>query len=301
MSLIEFGDLGAINTSSNSHWSDRTRRIGLSCPRGRRRINQATLMDPVMTTAVITVKIRNLKKSELMQETKDRTRNIQGMFGRIAKRYDLLNRVMTFGRDRAWRRRAVHRLGLQAGDQILDIGTGTGDLAFEVLRQQPSAITIAADFTREMVAVGQSRAGDHEPVWVIADAHHLPFASGSFDGVISGFLLRNVADLPQTLIEQVRVLRPNGTWVSLETKPPPVNLLRPLLRFHLRWLIPALGSWLAGDPEAYRYLPASTESFLMPGSMVNTLKQAGLQSPDYERYMLGTIAIYRAHGPEAAG
>ena len=236
-----------------------------------------------------------------MQETQGPTQDIQGMFGRIAERYDLLNRVMTFGRDRAWRRRAVQRLGTRAGDTILDIGTGTGDLAFEILRQQPSAAVIAADFTREMVAVGQSRAEEQTPFWVIADAHHLPFASGSLDGIISAFLLRNAADLPQTLLEQVRVLRAGGTWVSLETTPPPVNLLRPLLRFYLRWLIPALGRWLAGDPEAFKYLPASTESFLMPESMVSTLSQAGLQRPDYERHMLGTIAIYWANAPEVPG
>ncbi len=217
---------------------------------------------------------------------------VRSMFSRIAKRYDRLNRIMTLGQDRAWRRETIERLELQPSARVLDIGTGTGDLAFEALRQQPDAFVVAADFTPDMVRVGRDRAEGVEPAWVIADSAHLPFADGSFDGVVSGFLLRNVADLPQVLLEQTRMLSTNGSWAGLETTPPPANLLRPLLQFYLRWIIPALGRWLADDPTAYRYLPSSTEVFLTPKPMTQALRQAGLTKVGYLRKMLGTVAIY---------
>jgi demethylmenaquinone methyltransferase/2-methoxy-6-polyprenyl-1,4-benzoquinol methylase len=223
---------------------------------------------------------------------RNRSQYVRQMFARIAERYDLLNRLMTFGQDRVWRRIAVQRLRLESNSLVLDIGSGTGDLAFETLRQQPDAQVVAADFTPEMLHVGKSRSGEDKLQWVIADSRHLPFASDRFDGLVSGFLLRNVTNLPQALLEQVRVLKPGGRWVSLETTPPAANWLRPLLRLHLRWVIPALGRWVAGDPEAYRYLPNTTEAFLTADALSDSLRQAGLVQVAFQRRMLGTIAIH---------
>lgn len=217
---------------------------------------------------------------------------VRSMFSRIAKRYDRLNRIMTFGQDRSWRQQAVKLLQLKPADRILDIGTGTGDLAYEVFRQQPAAMVAAADFTSAMIQIGRARTDGAQPAWIIADTTQLPFAAGTFNGIISGFLLRNVADLPQALIEQIRVLKAGGRWVALETTPPSTNLLQPLIQFYLRRIIPALGHWLAGDSEAYRYLPSSTEGFLAPTSMQQALQQAGLTEVHYQRMMLGTVALY---------
>jgi len=219
------------------------------------------------------------------------------MFDRIAGRYDLLNRLMTFGQDRRWRREAVRRLSLAPNARVLDLGAGTGDLSFEVHRQCTNAHVTAADFSLPMMRVGRRRSAGDRVGWVMADALHLPFAAGAFDGVVSGFLLRNVSEVPAALAEQARVLRRGGRCVCLDTTPPAAGWMRPLLRFHLHVVIPRLGRWVARDPEAYNYLPDSTERFLEAEALAARLTAAGLSQAGYVRRMLGTVAIHWANKP----
>lgn len=223
-----------------------------------------------------------------------RARYVRAMFARIAGRYDLLNRLMTFGQDVRWRRIAVEGLQLSGSSDVLDIGAGTGDLAFEIQRQAPGAHVVAADFTLEMLRAGRARTTANSPAWLAADALKLPLPNASFDGVISGFLLRNVGDLTAALREQGRVLRPGGRFVSLETTPPPNGLMRPLIAIQLRVVIPLLGRLVAGDPSAYRYLPQSTEGFVEPERLAEMIEAAGFERVSFRRYMFGTIAIHQA-------
>lgn len=221
-----------------------------------------------------------------------RSRYVRQMFTRIAGRYDLLNRLMTFGRDSAWRRTTISQLNLQSGHRVLDIGAGTGDLARMALRQQPGCRVVAADFTPEMLRIGRQRGDDSQIDWVVADAAHLPFKSGCFNSLVSGFLLRNVPNLGAALDEQIRVLANNGRWASLDTTRPPDNWLRPLVTFHFRVVIPLLGRLVAGDAEAYTYLPDSTRQFLTAEDLAGQIKAAGLSMVEFTRRMLGTIAIH---------
>lgn len=222
----------------------------------------------------------------------ERSHYVQAMFGRIARRYDLLNRLMTFGQDVRWRRQAIQRLALPAGAAVLDVGSGTGDIAIEIQQQQPDAFVVAADFTIEMVRVGKVRGNGGNIAWLVADARHMPFASSCFQAVISGFLLRNVPDVPALLREQLRLLAKGGRVTSLDTSPPRDNWLRPLLHFHLQRVIPLLGRLVAGDPEAYTYLPESTEGFLPAESLANLFRQVGFSGVSFERRMFGTVAIH---------
>ncbi|MGA9190913.1 MAG: ubiquinone/menaquinone biosynthesis methyltransferase [Anaerolineales bacterium] len=225
---------------------------------------------------------------------RQRSAYVRRMFGRIAGRYDLLNRVMTGGQDVRWRRDVVRRLAPKEGGSYLDLGTGTGDLAFEIQRQAPDSVCVAADFTPEMIAVGRERQGPRQPEWIVADAQRLPFSSAAFDGLVSGFLLRNVVDLDASLSEQRRVLKSGAVWVALDTSPPPAGPLRPLIELHLHHVVPFLGRILAGDADAYTYLPDSTEGFLAPEAMLGRLAAAGFSHGAYVRRMFGTIAIYSA-------
>lgn len=225
----------------------------------------------------------------------ERGRYVQNMFTRIAPRYDRMNRLMTGGQDLAWRREVIRRAGLRPGGRLLDLGAGTGDLTREARRQQPGVRAAAADFTLEMMRVGQAadlRAARPPLDWSAADAARLPFPDATFEAVVSGFLLRNVTDLPRVLSEQYRVIKPGGRVVTLDTTPPPDNILAPFIRFHLHTVIPALGRLLAGQPEAYAYLPDSTENFLPPERLAARLTEAGFTQVGFARRMFGTIAIH---------
>lgn len=221
-----------------------------------------------------------------------RAKYVQQMFGRIAHRYDLLNRLMTIGQDVRWRRFLIQKMAVGPKSTVLDLGAGTGDLALEVKRRHPDALVVASDFTAEMLLVGKQRQDAEDICWVIADAMYLPFASRCADVVVSGFLLRNVPEVPRTLQEQHRTLKPGGRVGSVDTTPPRDNLLRPFLQFHLHTVIPFLGRLVAGDAEAYTYLPDSTEQFLPAEKLAAAFEGAGFMFVGFVRRMLGTVGIH---------
>ncbi len=223
----------------------------------------------------------------------ERASYVRGMFTRIAHRYDLMNRLMTAGQDAVWRREVIRRAALPPGGSLLlDLGSGTGDLALEALRQHPKATPIAADFTLAMMQVGRKRQNGRWVHWSSADALKLPYAEGTFDAVISGFLLRNVIDLQETLAEQYRVLKPGGVMVALDTTRPRQNLLSPLIRFHMQTVIPTLGRLLTGQADAYTYLPDSSIHFLRAEELTARMAAVGFRQADFQRKMFGVVAIH---------
>ena len=230
----------------------------------------------------------------------EHARAVQTMFGQIAARYDLMNRLMTFGQDRRWRRFVVQQARLPRGGWLLDIATGTGDIALEARRQVPDLRVVAADFSLPMMRVGRQRPGADALAWQAADTLRLPYADASFDGVTSGYLFRNVSDIPGALREQLRVLKPGGRLVTLDTTPPRDGLMRPFIDLHLRYVIPALGRMVAGNADAYRYLPESTLGFKTAEQLADLMRAAGLVDVGFRRVMFGTMAIHwgvRPDGP----
>jgi demethylmenaquinone methyltransferase/2-methoxy-6-polyprenyl-1,4-benzoquinol methylase len=150
---------------------------------------------------------------------------------------------------------------------------------------------VASDFTLEMMLVGKKQ-HDERLDWAAADALSLPFPGECFDAVVSGFLMRNVSDIHRSLCEQYRVLKPGGRIVVLDTTRPPHNALTPLINLHLHSVIPTLGRLIAGDAEAYRYLPDSTENFLSAEGLAERMQAAGFQDVGFQRRMFGTVAIH---------
>lgn len=227
----------------------------------------------------------------------ERANYVKEMFSRIAERYDLMNRLMTAGQDVRWRREVIRRAALPPNGWLLDLGAGTGDLAREAMLQCPSGRAIAADFTLDMMRAG--KASNTWLDWCAADAFCLPFPDEVFDAVVSGFLLRNLSDVLQSITEQFRVLKPGGRVVALDTTPPLQTPLAPIIRFHLHTVIPTLGRLITGHAEAYKYLPDSTEGFLEPERLAARLLTAGFQKVSFHRLMFGTIAIHWGYKPGA--
>ena len=230
-------------------------------------------------------------------EGDERARYVQAMFARIAGRYDLMNRLMTFGQDVRWRRAVIRQAQLPRSGRLLDIATGTGDIAWEAVRQQPDIQAVAGDFTLEMMQAGQAYPERQVLQWVAADTLVLPFADDTFDAVTSGFLMRNVVDVAGAFAEQMRVTRPGGRVVVLESSPPKENLLRPLIRLHLNTVIPTLGRLITGEREAYRYLPDTTQQFRTPEDLAQIMRDTGLVDVDYRLFMFGTIAVHAGRKP----
>lgn len=225
----------------------------------------------------------------------ERSRYVQEMFGRIAQRYNLMNRLMTFGQDLKWRRFVVRQAQLPPDGALLDLATGTGDIAFEAKRANPTATVIGADFALPMMQVGRrNRRWGQSIHWLGADALALPFPDNQFDAVVSGYLVRNVINIPQTLSEQRRVLKPGGRIVILDTTPPRHPLLRPFILFHLKVIIPLLGRIIGGRSaaDAYQYLPESTQAFKTPEELVALLREAGYEDVQYRTFMFGTMAVH---------
>jgi len=219
---------------------------------------------------------------------------VQSMFARIAGRYDLMNRLMTLGQDVGWRKQVIDRARLPRSGLLLDLGAGTGDLAFEALTRDPALYALGGDFTVEMMRVGRTRPNGMRVKWAGIDALHLPFPDATFDAVVSGYLMRNVIDVRRAWSEQYRVLKPGGRVVCLDTTPPPRtrSVLRPFIHFHLHVIIPALGQLIAGASDAYTYLPDSTENFLPAETLAARLIEVGFQQVGFTRLMFGTMAIH---------
>ena len=227
----------------------------------------------------------------------ERALYVQDMFARIAGRYDLMNRLMTFGQDIRWRRIVIDQAHLPPDGRLLDIATGTGEIALEGYNRVPGLQAVGGDFTIEMMQAGKRIPQRRSIRWTGADTLSLPFSEATFDAVTSGFLMRNVIDVRKALTEQLRVTKPGGWVVILESSPPKQNLLRPLILIHLNVLIPALGRLVTGEMEAYRYLPDSTQQFHDPDDVADLMRQVGYINVSYRLFMFGTIAIHAGQKP----
>ncbi|HEY8304157.1 MAG TPA: bifunctional demethylmenaquinone methyltransferase/2-methoxy-6-polyprenyl-1,4-benzoquinol methylase UbiE [Solirubrobacteraceae bacterium] len=223
---------------------------------------------------------------------------VRAMFDRIAGVYDLLNTVMTAGLHHRWRERAADLACVSPGDRVLDVATGTGDLAIELARRvSPGGDVVGSDFSEEMLARARRKSRFGQPLrfeW--GDALDLLYPDGSFDAATVGFGARNFADLARGLSEMRRVVRPGGRVVVLEFTTP---TRAPLSIFYAVWfdrIVPLLGR-IVGDPDAYAYLPNSVKRFPGPRDLACEMERAGLCDVRYLLTAGGILAIHVATVP----
>jgi demethylmenaquinone methyltransferase/2-methoxy-6-polyprenyl-1,4-benzoquinol methylase len=217
------------------------------------------------------------------------------MFTRIARRYDLMNSLMTGGRHHAWRRKVVLSAAGAPAGPMLDLATGTADLAIAVRRRIPGRFVAGADFSHGMLQVGQAKLRERRVARVgllAADALTLPFRDGAFACVMSAFLLRNLEDLPRGLAEMRRVTARGGRVVTLDIVRPAPRLWGALFGAYFNHVVPAIGALVASDRAAYTYLPQSVDRFVTPDELAELMEQVGLRDVAYRRFGLGTIALH---------
>jgi demethylmenaquinone methyltransferase/2-methoxy-6-polyprenyl-1,4-benzoquinol methylase len=226
----------------------------------------------------------------------DKGEKIQQMFGAIAPRYDFLNRLLSFGIDRRWRTKAVRLLKYHEGSRILDVATGTGDVALEIARLTPESVRITgADFCKEMVDLGAVKVAaspyaDRIDLRV-APCEDLPFANNTFDSITIAFGIRNVVDRKLGLAEMWRVLRPGGRMIILEFSTPRSMLFRQMYYFYFRRLLPVVGG-VFSRYNAYKYLPDSVLEFPSQEEFSRMISDAGFRNIHLHELTFGIATIY---------
>lgn len=226
---------------------------------------------------------------------------VREMFGRIAPRYDLLNRILSLRMDVTWRRRVARHFRdvlYRADARVLDLCCGTGDLALVLAEEAGAggAKIVGADFVHEMVVraggKAESVAGDGRPVFTEADALALPFAGEDFDLLTAAFGFRNLANYAAGLSEMRRVLRKGGSAAILEFAEPEGAVLSRLCHFYFHRVLPGIGGLISGDAQAYRYLPASVSRYPDPDAVAALMMAAGFSGVRYERWMGGLVTLH---------
>ena len=224
---------------------------------------------------------------DTLPEGEKKRQAVRQMFDSIAPRYDVMNKAMTFGLDSYWRRRALSLARLEAGATVLDLACGTGDFARLLASRQMEAIGL--DYSGGMLA----RARTARASLCEGDAASMPFRDGSFDGLVSGFALRNFSDLAGTFAEIARVLRPAGRLALLEVAEPKLPLLRQVHGIWFNSVVPRLGAF-SSDPAAYGYLPKSVAYLPPPAAMLEMLEQAGFYATRRHLLTGGVVQVLTA-------
>jgi len=230
-------------------------------------------------------------------EAPGKARQVRAMFSGIAPHYDLLNRLLSFGIDRSWRRAAAAAALAGGARHVLDVATGTGELALELKRQGGSGVDVVGiDFAEPMVVLARRKAAERGAAvaFEVGDGTALAVPDGSIDALTIAYGLRNFDDLGRGLREFARVLKPGGRLVVLEFPPPPRGAFGTLFRAYFQRVVPVIGAAVSGRHGAYRYLPASVLAFPAPETLAALMREAGFQHVEWRLQTFGVSALHVA-------
>ena len=215
------------------------------------------------------------------------------MFDAICARYDTLNRILSLGMDQGWRRKTVQALELSASSSVLDLATGTGDLALMIARTHPGATVLGTDPSGGMleIAVEKAKAAGLPVRFLPGDAQGIDLDDASVDGVCIAFGIRNVPDRERALREMARVTRPGGRIAILELGEPRSGLLAPFARLHIRFIVPLLGALIGGAAE-YAYLRSSVERFPPPDDFADLMRASGIEVLRVQPFSFGVVHLF---------
>ncbi|NOZ61020.1 MAG: ubiquinone/menaquinone biosynthesis methyltransferase [Calditrichaeota bacterium] len=233
---------------------------------------------------------------ERFKNSEEKEKYVIDLFSKIDKNYDQMNRYMSFGMDMSWRKRAIKLGNFPKNSFLLDVAAGTGDFTLSALKQLPEARIIGIDFCMSLLKIAKqkfaSQNGKYQVDWVYGNGLRLPFPDNSFDGVITGFSLRNVTAVRGFFQEFYRVTKPGGKVVSVEMMRPTKPFQKRIFAIHHKKIVPALGKLLASFPDAYTYLPLSIENFYSSDELVDEITSVGWKNVRYKSMMFGFIAAH---------
>jgi len=234
-----------------------------------------------------------------MGNVNKKSENVEAMFNSIASKYDFLNHFLSLGIDKMWRRRLVKQLAKQNPQSVLDIATGTGDLAIQLSKHHKTASIIGIDISENMLNIGREKVWKRQLEERIklqqANSMNLPFGDATFDSAMVAFGVRNFEDLPKGIAEINRVLKPGGSFYVLEFSMPSKFPMANIYRFYFRKVLPFVGGIVSGSKSAYTYLPESVFTFPEKEKFLEIMTNAGFKNCNYTRLTFGVASIYVGH------
>ena len=235
----------------------------------------------------------NFGKLKVSQSQK--TKMVQNVFTEVTKKYNLMNDLMSFGMHRLWKKRIVQLMNIQSNDFIVDVGTGTGDIANLIEKNYSKVSIVALDLNFKMLQHGKRgmKYKSNKITWVNCNAEYLPFTKNTFDKYIISFCLRNVTHINNALYEALRVLKPGGSFYCLEFSAPMTNSVNGFYNFYKSKVIPLIGSRIAKNLKAYKYLEESINQFPNQSTLLSTLNKVGFKNTSVINLFDGIVAIHK--------
>ena len=230
--------------------------------------------------------------TKFVHQGSDKKRYVKQMFNDISTNYDLINFISSFGIDRYWRNRLINSIRLTPNQKLLDVATGTGDVAFGFFKKYKVSIT-GLDIAKNMIEIARQKAKKYSPniVFIEGDAENMQFDESSFDALTISFGFRNVGSYDKALSEFYRVLNKNGKIAILEFSKPTSRWFAPFFKFYFNKVVPFIGSLLSRK-DAYLYLPESVDHFLTRNNVCDKMKEAGFSNVIYKDYTFGVVSLY---------